>query len=358
VKVLVVSPVPTYATWDVFEGHVQGLRANGVEVERMNYSKVWNMFADFKEFMEVTGRAEFNTVNHTLLAGDRIVLAAITLEVDLVHVVAPMHVNPVTLKVLKQYTNVKTSAYFTECPYDDQWALKLAELFDYCFVCDKTSEPVFAEHNPKTKYIGHAYNPEKHWRNGASGAPPRADVVFVGTNFPSRVKFLEAVDWADIDLELHGLMRLGSASVLDKYVKTNVAIPNDQALALYKQARVGLQMHRRDGFDPIAAGRGKRYGRGLVGAKPIENLHAHSLGPRSYELAACGVFQICDEGRVELTEVFGDTVPTYSTPEELSALLRRYLDDPSRRDELAQAQHESVKPFTFEMRMRELLEAL
>src|SRR3989337_2657609 len=166
-KILVVSPVPTYATWDVFEGHVSGLRASGVEVERMNYSKIWNMFVDFKEFMEVTGRAEFNTVNHTLLAGDRIVLAAITLDVDLVHFIAPMHVNPVTLKVLKQDASVKSSAYCTECPYDDQWALKLAELFDYCFVCDKMSEPVFREHNPQTKYLGPAYNPATHCRTRA-----------------------------------------------------------------------------------------------------------------------------------------------------------------------------------------------
>ncbi len=112
-KILVVSPVPTYATWDVYEGQVQGLRAAGVEVEAMSYSRVWNMFLDFSEFMEVTGRAEYGSVNHLLLAGDRIIAAAIALEVDLVHFVAPMHLSPVTLRVLKKYVGVRTSAYFT-----------------------------------------------------------------------------------------------------------------------------------------------------------------------------------------------------------------------------------------------------
>lgn len=355
-KILVVSPVPTYATWDVFDGHVSGLRANGVDVIPFNYSKVWNMFVDFKEFAEVTGRVEYNAVNHALLAGDRIVLSAITLDVDLIHFVAPMHVNPATLRVLKQYTRIKTSAYFTECPYDDGWALDMAELFDYCFVCDKTSEPVFGERNPHSKYVGHSYDPERHQKNGHT--TPRADVVFVGTNFPSRVKFLEETNWDGIDLELHGIMRLGGASCLDTFVKTNVAIPNEQALALYRGARIGLQMHRRDGYHPEDAARGKRYGRGLVGAKPIANLNAHSLGPRSYELAACGVFQVCDEGRAELREVFGDTVPTYTTPESLRAVVKTYLDDPVRREEQARAQHEAIKPYTFEARMRSLLEAL
>lgn len=356
-KILAVSPVPTYATWDVFDGQVQGLRANGAEVERMDYSKIWNMFVDFKEFMEVTGRVAFDTVNSALLAGDRIVMAAITLGVDLVHFVAPMHVSPVTLRVLREYVKIKTSAYFTECPYDDEWALRLAELFDYCFVCDKTSIIPFKEYNQKTYYIGHAYNPERHRPDGKKEYV--SDVTFVGTNFPSRITFMEAVDWSGIDLNLYGIMPVGNASPLSRYVRRASAIPNDVTLDLYRGARIGLQMHRKDGYDPIAARQGKKFVRGgLQGARPLANLKAHSLGPRSYELAACGVFQVCDEGRAELREVFQDTVPTYRTPDELGALLRQYLDDPVRREEQAKAQHEAIKPYTFEARMRSMLEAL
>lgn len=356
-KILVVSPVPTYATWDVFEGHVQGLSAiDGVEVERFNYSTVWNMMVDFKEFMEVTGRVKYNSVNHTLLAGDRIVMAAIVHEADLVHFVAPMHINPLTLKVLKQYIGAKTSAYFTECPYDDDWTMRLAEEFDYCFVCDKTSVLPFKERNRNTHYVGHAYNPERHCRNGA--VEPDADVRFIGTNFPSRVSFLEQVDWAGIDFKLHGLMRLGN-SPLSRFVQGQVAVPNDVALDLYRKTRIGLQLHRKDGYNPNEARKGKRYKKGgLVGAKPLANLVAHSLGPRSYELAACNVFQVTDAGRPELEEVFGDTVPIYKTPDDLSALLRQYLDDPVRREEAATAQYEAVQPFTFERRMRTVVDAV
>lgn len=356
-KILVVSPVPTYATWDVFEGQVQGLRAHkDVEVIRLEYSRVWNMFADFKEFMEVTGRAEYNTVNHTLLAGDRIVMAAIIQEVDLVHFIAPMHINPVTLRVLRQYAGVKTSAFFTECPYDDDWAYRLAEFFDYCFVCDQTSVKSFRGRNPNSHYLGHAYNPEKHTTNGKTQKD--TDVLFVGTNFPSRVEFLEKVDWTGIDLHLHGIMRLGK-SPLKSYVRGTQAIPNDATLDLYRKARIGLQLHRKDGYDPIAARQGKKFKKGgLVGAKPLPNLVAHNLGPRSFELAACGVFQVSDATRPELKEVFDGSVPTYDTPDDLAALARKYLDDPVRREELANAQHEAVKPYTFETRMRALLDAV
>lgn len=356
-RILAVSPVPTYATWDVYEGQVQGLRANGAEVTMMNYSNIYNMFGDFREFMEVTGRVDYDTVKHTLLAGDRIVMAAIIQEVDLVHFCAPMHVNPITLQVLKKYARVKTSAYFTECPYDDEHTIQSAELYDYCFVCDPTSVPEFKKRNPNTWYVGHAYNPEKHFRNGKE--EKNADVLFLGTNFPSRITFLEQVDWTNIDLHLHGLMRLGNLSSLIQYVKGTSTVSNEVATKLYKKARIGLQLHRKDGYDSRKAQRGQKHRKGgLVGATPIENLVAHSLGPRSYELAASGVFQVTDAGRPELKEVFGDTVPEYETPAELGALLRQYLDDPVRRDEAADRQHEAVKPYTFKMRTRAILEAV
>ena len=225
---MVVSPVPTYATWDVFEGHVQGLRAiEGVEVIRVNYSTLWNMYSDFKEFVEVTGRADYDSVNHTLMAGDRLVGQAIVSEADLVHFVAPMHIHPATLRILKQYVGCKTSAYFTECPYDDEWAFKLATLFDYCFVCDRASVDLFRKVNMNSHYIGHAYNPEKHIRNGT--AEKESDVLFIGTNFPSRIEFLGQVDWNGINFHLNGLMKK-VRSPLKQFVRGTIAMPNKESL--------------------------------------------------------------------------------------------------------------------------------
>ena len=356
-KILAVSPVPAYATRDVWTGQVQGLKANGVEALPLDYSKVWDMFTDFKEFMEVTGRAEYGSTNAALLAGDRIVMAAIINEVDLVHFVAPMHVAPVAIQVLKQYAGIKTSAYFTECPYDDEHTMKMAEIFDYCFVCDETSVAPFRARNPNTYYVGHAYNPEVHVKNGKEECD--TDVRFIGTNFPSRVTFLEQVDWEGIDLRLHGIMRLGR-SPLAQFVKDGpVAVPNKDAIKLYRKARINLQLHRKDGFDPRKAKQGKRSRKGgLIGATPIDNFTAHSLGPRSYELAAIGAFQVSDVGREELDEVFDGCVPTYETPDDLSVLLRRYLDDPVLREEAAEKQYQAVQPYTFESRMRVLLDAV
>ena len=354
-KILAVSPVPDYATRDVWEGHCAGLEALGAEVIRMDYGRIWSLFSAFREFAEVTAAAEPGTIDHFLMAGDRIVMSALVNEVDLVYAVAPMHISATTFKVLRS-VGLKTAAYFTECPYDDDWVLQFAELVDVPFVCDRASLGRFREHNPRAAYVGHAYDPARHQPNG-NGRQKSADVVFVGTSFPSRVAFLEQVDWEGIDLHLHGLMQIGR-SPLRPYVQKNETMQNADAIKLYQQARIGLQLHRRDTFLPLEAMKGRRHGRGLVGAKPLAGLEAYSIGPRCYELAACGVFQVSDDSRPELEEVFGDTVPAYSTPETLGLLLRRYLDEPDERERLGALQREAVAPHTFQARMKTVLEAV
>jgi hypothetical protein len=53
---------------------------------------------------------------------------------------------------------------------------------------------------------------------------------------------------------------------------------------------------------------------------------AESLSPRAYELAACGAFHLSDE-RAEVSEVFGDLVPTFRTPAQAEYLIRQWLPD-------------------------------
>lgn len=355
-KILAVSPVPQYATWDVWQGQVAGLRACGADVLSWNYSRTWTLFSDFREMMVVTGRARFPGPNPEVLAGERIIMTALDEDVDLVYFVAAMHTAGVTIERLRKL-GIKTAACFTESPYDDAMQLPFAELFDYCFIMDSMSLPRFREANPRTFYVGHAYDPERHKPNGQE---KDIDCIFITTLFPSRISYLEQTDWSGVDLHLYGIVSgLKTDSPLRPFVH-GAAMDNSSTVKLYQRSRVGIQMHRTDTVDQTRAQRDVKRGkrRGVLGAVPVENLQAHSIGPRSYELAACGVFQVSDDTRPELREVFGDTVPTFGSPGELGSLLRRYLDDPVGREKLAVEQHEAVRPYTFEARMRTVLEAV
>lgn len=107
---------------------------------------------------------------------------------------------------------------------------------------------------------------------------------------------------------------LGSRSPLRRFVR-GAQVSNTTTAALYRRAAMGLNLYR------VSKGWGRN-------APVIE--HAESLNPRAYELAACGAFHLSTY-RAEVPEIFGDLVPTFETPEDASALIRRWLADPDGR---------------------------
>jgi spore maturation protein CgeB len=348
-KVLCVGPASYYSTFDVWQGQTAGFAANGCEVFQFDYGKRLRIFNEFYQWAK-RHRSLTPEFKERIYAwsGESIYITAKVHQVDLVWLVAPMHVHPVPLGLLRM-DGIRTAGYATEAPYEDDVWVERAGLFDYCFVCDRNSVERWRERNPQSFYLGHAYDPARHFPSEPSSpeAPPGLedwltpyDVVFVGTGFPARRKFLEAVDWTGIDFRAFGHWRsVPKAATIRQYLEARI-LANEETAAVYRRARIGLQLHRSDTY--------YRHGwRMKPGA-------AYSLGPRSYELAACGVFQVSDE-RPELHDVFDGSVPTFSTPAELGALVRRYLASPEERADLAAKQHEAVAPYTFASRMKEVL---
>ena len=192
--------------------------------------------------------------------------------------------------------------------------------------------------------------------------------MFVGTGFPSRQKFLEETDWTDIDLNLWGnwwqveegngqarhketgrFVKKGYAqrypdkviarSPIADYVRRRL-VENQTTAKLYRGSKIGISMHRTERF----------YRTGGV----IDPNEAYSLGPRAFELAACGLFQLSDP-RPELVDVFEDSVPTFETPDDLGRLVRHYLKHDGEREALAKQNLEAVQGHTFEARARQML---
>jgi len=338
VKVLAVGPAAYYSTWDVYEGHVAGLAANGCDVHAFDYGKrlrTWSEFYNWAKRHKKLGE-DFKEKLY-IMAGESIYVTARALEADLVWMVAPMHVHSIILRLLHR-DGIKTAGYMTECPYEDDVWIERAPLFDYCFLCDQNSVERWRERNPRSFYLGHAYDPTRHQ---PAQTEPEHDVVFIGTGFPARRRFLEAVDWTGIDFRAFGFWKhVPKAAPLRAHLETRI-VPNLETIDLYRHSRIGLQLHRIDTY----------YRKGSC----IKPGAAYSLGPRSYELAGCGVFQVSDGERPELHDVFNGSVPTFGTPAELGALVRYYLANPEERADLAAKQHEAVQPHTFANRMKEAL---
>jgi spore maturation protein CgeB len=224
---------------------------------------------------------------------------------------------------LMRRAGLTVTVLFTESPYDVEKELKTAQLVHACWTNERTSVPAFRSVCGVAGYMPHGWHPERHKPGPQPGDEDVAahDVVFVGSCFREREEWFRSIDWTGIDLGLYGNWEaLGPTSKLRKFVRGNET-SNAKAAALYRRAKVGINLYRQS----------KGCGRN---APRIAAASAQSLSPRAYELAACGVFHV-SEYRAEVAEVFGAKVPTFHTPTEAAALIRRWLADDAGRAAVA-----------------------
>jgi spore maturation protein CgeB len=115
---------------------------------------------------------------------------------------------------------------------------------------------------------------------------------------------------------------------------------------LYNGTRIAINHNRTIcGVDPD----------GIREAEHISPGEAYSLGPRTYEIAACGAFQLSDNSRKEMYDLFGDSIAVYNDADDLQAKVDYYLTHENERQEMADEAHARVQGCTYENRVRKVL---
>ena len=226
----------------------------------------------------------------------------------------------------------------TESPYEDDRQLQAAPYADLNLVNDPVSVAKFAMLAPSV-YCPHAYRPAVH----RPGPPDRAlacDLGFTGTGFPSRIGFLEQMNLAGLDVTLLGnWMSTPKESPLWQYLTGdgNISTPNAGVAGLYRSMRAGINLYRREASFP-------------------ELVEGHGCGPREIEMAACGAFFLRDP-RPESDALF-PMLPSFSSPEEASDLLRWWLAHGDQRRDAALKAAEAVADRTFTNHAAQVLRLL
>jgi spore maturation protein CgeB len=208
-------------------------------------------------------------------------------------------------------TGVPVTALFTESPYEQAAEVQMAGRVAGCWTHERTAVSTFRAVQPHVAYLPHAWHPLVHTATPQPGDDqlPAHDVVFVGAGVRERIAFFNAIDWTGIDLGLYGIWDgLGLKDALTPCIKSEGPVANTTAAALYRRARIGLNLYRRL---PVL-GPDRPTLRDLGQDVPANWVQAESLNPRAYELAACGCFQLSDS-RSEIPDVFGCLVPTFGT---------------------------------------------
>jgi spore maturation protein CgeB len=340
VRIVVAQPGPDWSVHDVYAGWCEALRLLGHQVYEFNLNDRL-VFYD-RAFMEVA-EGEYRKA---VPDGDRVAelavngLAAMLWKVrpDVLLVVSGFFIPGDMLDHARRY-GTKVVLLHTESPYEDDRQLELAGHVDLNMLNDPTNMAIFNLRGP-TVYMPHAYRPAVH-KPGPVQPDLASEFCFVGTGFPSRIRFLEAMNLDGIDVALAGnWQRLDEDSPLRKYVAHDISqcLDNADAIGMYQSAEASINLYRREADSP-------------------DHIEGWSMGPREVEMAACGLFFLRDP-RPEGDQVLS-MLPTFATPEDASEQLRWWLAHPDERNDAAALAREAIADRTFQnhaARMLRLIE--
>lgn len=333
---VVAAPGPAFSVQDVYVGWVEALRGLGQHVIEFNLSERLTFYSSaLKQVSEHTFTPYLSADQAYQLAINGLYATLYKARPDVLLVISGFFVPPELLDKARR-SGTRTVVAYTEVPYENDRQIPLAQFADVNLLDDPTG----IEDYPGTAvYVPHAYRPSLH-TPGPSMPELECDLGFVGTGFPSRVEFFEAMDLHGLDVLLAGNWTLvEETSKLHPFIAHHVdeCLDNEKTVEVYRSAKVGLNLYRRESQRP-------------------ELSTGWACSPREIEMAACGLFFLRDP-RPEGDELF-PMLPTFTSPEEASALLRWWLAHPDERDKAALGAREAIADRTFTSYAAQLLRLL
>ena len=337
-RILVVEPGPAFSVKDVAVGWSRAFRELGHDVLELNYGDRLDFYSSVASHRDGEWCAALDGNAAVQMAAKGIEVACYEFWPDIVVIVSCFFVPAFTMEMLKRRGH-KVVILHTECPYEDEGQVMRAAHADLNVLNDPISLDRFEATGPPAVYIPHAYDPAIHYRR-----EPRPDwaseFCFVGTGFPSRVAFLEAVDWTGIDFALAGMWaRTDDDSPLRKHLVHDIdhCLPNEDTVSLYSSTKASANLYRRE-------------------AETFALEKGWAMGPREVELAVLGTFFL-REARPEGDELL-PMLPTFDGPGDFAEKLRWWLAHDEERDAAAAAAREVVADRTFVNHAKRLLRLL
>lgn len=341
-RILIAYPGHSHCTIDVASGYNKALRALGHEVSVFNYHSFLAFYKEALEYWRERNPAfDPNPNAYMVLASERVIVDVVDFVPDVVLIVSGFALNRRAYELIHRL-RVPMALLLTESPYADEVQRLICENghIAVAFTNDKCSLPILPGN---VHYLPHSFDPERHYPQEVN-SKYQTDVYFHGTLWPERERLFSVIEEV--------LPRaVTKARGIEPYATSTEDIEaalanyedNDELARYYCGTKIALNHHRT--FVGIMADGDHRH----IDVTP------HSLGPRAYEIAACGAFQLCDDTRPELDEVFGDSVAAYHGRADLGEHLRYWLDHPAERQARAAESLRRVQDCTFEKRARDIV---
>ena len=250
---------------------------------------------------------------------------------------------PMTLPLLEHLRkkNFVTAMWFVENYRHLTYWQQVAAGYDHWFVIQKQAchEALRYAGAKEISYLPMAADPAIHRpliltpdeRNELG-----ADVSFVGAGYVNRRELLPRLVTPEWTFKLWGNEWNGAAALNGVLQRGGARIDTETCVKVFNGTKVNINLHSwtGEGLDP----------------------EGDFINPRTFELAACGAFQIVDE-RTLLGEVFTrEELVAIARPGDLVSQVGQWLrDEPGRKQMADAARQRVVAEHTYVHRMRQLL---
>ncbi|KMP12494.1 hypothetical protein UR09_01010 [Candidatus Nitromaritima sp. SCGC AAA799-A02] len=338
-RVLVVNPyyggsLPT-ARYCVRALNDLGHHAEAVECEAFAEG-----FFSLNKITQVKKNAEAISRQFTHFMGQLIAAKAVDFQPDLILALAQAPLTPEAIQNLKKL-NVPVVFWFVEDFRTLTYWKEIAPSYDHFFTIQK--EPFWNELGSvgagSYYYLPQACLPAVH-RPCVLSPEERsqysADVSFMGAGYFNRMQSFSRL--LDRDFKIWGTGWDLNSTVGARVQNENRRLESDEIVKIYNAAKINLNLHS------------STYHYGV-------NPDGDFINPRTFEIAACGGFQLVDE-RSDLADLMepGEEIATFRSIDELSGQIDYYLARPDEaRAIVVHGRERVLKEHTLQHRMREML---
>jgi len=338
-KIMVVGPVYG-GTTTTARSCVNALESLGFTVEYLDNT------VHRQEYFRISGVTTYKTHQNALIKnysdflGETAVARAHHIQPDIILSIAQAPLAPTAIDRLKAL-GVPVVFWFVEDYTTLSYWKSVAPHYDYFFCIQKGEflEKLAHAGAPFAGYLPQAADTFIHRPVELTGAEEEeygSDLSFMGAGYPNRRLFFSGL--LDMPLKIWGSEWDIVTPVGRRVVNQNQRIEPEEYVKIFNSSRINLNLHSsltHPGVDPLG----------------------DFINPRTYEIAACGGFQLVDRrGYMGETFEIDDEMVTFSDIDDLREKIGFYLEHPEKREEIAKASRRRVLcEHTFVHRMARMI---
>ncbi|NBI28721.1 CgeB family protein [Chengkuizengella marina] len=287
---------------------------------------------------------------YTVSPHEQIHTIADKINPDLILCFDGWNMNKPKINLLKNL-GFRTAVWFLDDPYYTDLTKTLAPHYDVVFTVEKGCIDFYKSLGCANVYfLPLAVDNEIFNQREKLESKYYTDVLFIGNAHPDRIQYFNAIDLELLKRNLKiigpGWNKLNNWR-LSKNVLINEWISTEETAKYYNGAKIVINMHR-------------SINNSHINHNNMIKIPALSLNPRTFEIAACGAFQLTDI-REELENVYipDYDIATYITAREMLQKIDYYLSYSKKRKQLAsRAMEKTLKNETYSKRIEQMLDKL